>query len=187
MRLLGQKIEVLQAINSAHAHLATQSPQQPITAQEEPAVPDYTWKIANFTRKLAQANSNDDCGGIESEPFFSSHGYKMKVSAILNEGPYGKSGYMGIFIQLIKGDRDGSLPWPFTEPITFDLVDQQDDPSKRQNISETLVPEGQREFKRPRQRENEGYGYDQFVKHSTLRTRQYIRDHAVYIKVFIDP
>ena len=183
MRLLGQKIEVLQAVSSAHAHL---SPQQPITAQQEPAVPDYTWKIANFTRKLAEANSNNDYGEIESEPFFSSHGYKMRVTTNLNEGPNGKSGYMGVYIQLIKGDQDGSLPWPFTEPITFDLVDQQDDPSKRQNISETLIPEGQREFKRPRQRENEGWGYDQFVKHSTLRTRQYIRDHAVYIKVFID-
>ena len=184
MRLLGQKIEVLQAISSAHAHL---SPHQPITAQQEPAVPDYTWKIANFTRKLAQANSNNDYGEIESEPFFSSHGYKMKVRAYLNEGPDGNTGYMGIYIRLIKGDRDGSLPWPFTKPITFDLVDQQDDPSKRQNISDTLFSEGDKEFKRPRQRENDDLGYSCFVKHSTLRTRQYIRDHAVYIKVFIDP
>ena len=184
MRLLGQKIEVLQAINSAHAHL---SPQQSFTAQQEPAVPDYTWKIANFTRKLAQANSNNDSGDIESEPFFSSHGYKMKVIAYLNEGPSGNTGYMGIYIRLIKGDRDGSLPWPFTKPIAFDLVDQQDDPSERRNIRGTLVPEGEKEFKRPRERENKGYGYTRFVKHSTLRTRQYIRDHAVYIKVFIGP
>ena len=184
MRLLGQKIEVLQAINSAHAHL---SPQQPITAQQGLAVPDYTWKIANFTRKLAQANSNNDYGAIETEPFFSSHGYKMRVFAHLNEGPNGKSGYMGIYIQLIKGDRDGSLPWPFTKPVTFDLVDQQDDPNKKENIRRAFVPEGQRVFKRPEQRENEGYGCICFVKHSTLRTRQYIRDHAVYIKVSIDP
>ena len=177
---------MLQAINSAHAHLATQSPQQPITAQQESAVPDYTWKIANFTRKLAQANSNNDYGEIESEPFFSSHGYKMKVIAYLNEGPSGNTGYMGIYIQLIKGDRDGSLPWPFTKPIAFDLVDQQDDPNKKENISET-VPKGEKQLKRPRQRENEGWGYDRFVKLSTLRTRQCIRDHAVYIKVFIDP
>ena len=47
----------------------------------------YQKKISNFTRKLAQAKSNHDYGEIESEPFFSCHGYKMKLSVYLNEGP----------------------------------------------------------------------------------------------------
>ena len=184
MRLLAQKFEVLQAITSAHAPVAIQSPQQPIP-QQEPE-PDYTWKIANFTRKLAQAKSNNDCGDLESEPFFSSHGYKMKVSANLNEGPYGNTGYMGIYLHLMKSDRDGSLPWPFAKRYTFLLVDQQDDLRQRQDIRETYVPQGETNFSRPQQQENVGRGYIRFVKHSTLRTRQYIRDHAVFIKVFVD-
>ena len=60
MKLLGQKIEVLQTIGAAHAPLATQFPQRP---QQEPE-PDYTWKIANFTRKLAQVKSDNDDGII---------------------------------------------------------------------------------------------------------------------------
>jgi hypothetical protein len=63
---------VLQAIGAAHAPLATQFPQRPLHQQEPES--DYTWKIANFTRKLAQAISDNDYGMIESEPFFSSHG-----------------------------------------------------------------------------------------------------------------
>ncbi|CAB4020837.1 TNF receptor-associated factor 4-like [Paramuricea clavata] len=162
-----------------------QFPRGPLPHQEPEA--DYTWKIANFTRKLAQAKSNNDCGDIESEPFFSSHGYKMKLEVYLNEGPRGHSGYMGVYICLMKSDRDGALPWPFTKRYTFVLVDQQDDLSQRQNITYSDVPEGEKEFKRPRQRENVGCGENQFVKHSTLRTRQYIRDHAVYMKIIIDP
>jgi hypothetical protein len=185
VRLLGQKIEVLQAIGAAHAPLAMQFPQRPLPRQEPEA--DYTWKIANFTRKLAQAKSNNDSGDIQSEPFFSSHGYKMKLEVNLNEGPCGHSGYMGVYISLMKSDRDGALPWPFTKRYTFVLVDQQDDLSRRKNIEKTVVPEGEKEFKRPRQRENVGYGENRFVKHSTLRSLQYIRDHAVYIKVIIDP
>ena len=149
--------------------------------------PDYTWKIANFTRKLARAKSEDDYGDIESEPFFCSHGYKMKVSAHLNEGPSGKTGYMGIYIHLMKSDRDGTLPWPFSKRYTFVLVDQQDDLNQRQNIKYSGVPQGEKNFTRPRQRESMGWGTPDFVKHSTLHSRQYIRDYAVYIKVIIDP
>ena len=161
--------------------------QQPLPRHMQEPEPDYTWKIANFTRKLAQANSNNDVGYLESEPFFSSHGYKMKLSINLNEGPRGDAGYMGVYLILMKSDRDGTLPWPFTKRYTFVLVDQQDDLSQRQNIEDAIVPEGQKQFKRPRQRESVGWGEERFVKHSTLRTRQYIRDHAVYIKVLVDP
>ena len=183
MKLLAQKIEVLQAIGVAHAPLATQFPQRPLQEPE----PDYTWKIANFTRKLAQAKSDNDCGMIESEPFFTSHGYKMNLFVNLNEALSGYAGYMGVYLVLMKSDRDGTLPWPFTKRYTFVLVDQQDDLSQRQNIEKAFIPSGEEEFKRPRQRENEGMGGRQFVKHSTLRTRQYIRDHAVYIKFMVDP
>jgi hypothetical protein len=154
--------------------------------RQEPE-PTYTWKIANFTRKLAQAKSNNDVCDLESEPFFSSHGYKMKLSINLNEAPSGYAGYMGIYLVLMKSDRDGILPWPFTKRYTFVLVDQRDDFSQRQNIEHAVVPDENKNFKRPRQRENTGRGFSDFVTHSTLRTRQYIRDHAVYIKIVVDP
>ena len=185
MKHLGQKIDVLQAIGVAHATLATQFPQRPLHQQQ--SEPDYTLKIADFTRKLAQAKSDNDYGIIQSEPFFSSHGYKMKLQVDLNEAPSGYAGYMGVYLVLMKSDRDGTLPWPFAKRFTFVLVDQQDDLSQRQNIAAELVPNGEEHFKRPRQRENRGRGDPQFVKHSTLRTRQYIRDHAVYIKILVDP
>ena len=181
MRRLGQKIEVLQAIVGAHAPQAAQRP----LPQEEPEA-DYTLKIVSFTRRLAQAKSNNDFGRIENEPFFTSHGYKMKLWVYLNEGPRGYADYMGVFIILMKSDRDADLPWPFKKRLTFILVDQQDDLSQRQNIEKGFVPEGQEEFKRPTQRENKGYGFQNFVKHSTLRTRQYMRDDAVYMKILLD-
>lgn len=163
---------------TAHAPQAAQQP------EPEPA---YTLKIANFTRKLAQAISANDFGRTESEPFFSSHGYRMKLSIHLNEGPVGNTGYMGVYIVIMKSDQDGSLPWPFTKRYKLVLDDQQDEPSQRQNIEKEIVPKREGSFKRPRHCENVGYGEPRFALHSTLRKRQYIRDHAVYIKVFIDP
>ncbi len=163
-------------MGAAHA---PQVVQQPLPRQEPE--PTYTWKIANFTRKLAKAKSENDFGIIQSEPFFSRHGYKMKLQVELNEAPSGYSGYMGVYLLLMKSDRDADLPWPFTKRFTLVLVDQQDDLSQRQNIENEVIPEGEKNFKRPRQRENTGRGFAEFVKHSTLCTRQYIQDHAVYI------
>ena len=128
---------MLQAIGAAHAPPATQFPQRPLPQQEPEA--DYTWKIANVTRKLAEAKSNNDYGKFESEPFISSHGYKMKLQVELNEAPSGYAGYMGVFLVLMKSDRDGTLAWPFTKRYTFVLVDQQDDLSQRENIKVVFV------------------------------------------------
>ena len=63
-------------IGAAHGPMVTQFPQRLLHQQEPEA--DYIFKSGNFTRQLARAESNNDYGRIESEPFFSSHGYKMK-------------------------------------------------------------------------------------------------------------
>ena len=173
---------MLQALVGAHAPVL---PQQPLPRQEPE--PDYTWKISNFTRRLARANSNNNYGMIESEPFFTSHGYKMKLWVCLNEASSGYSGYMGVYQILLKSDQDGTLAWPFTKCCTYVIVDQQDHLTQRQNIRMTLAPNGEEEFEKPKQRENASMGNPQFVKHSTLRTRQYIRNHAVYVKFLVDP
>ena len=180
MRLLGQKIEVLQKSQVAHTFV-----QQPLPCKEPEG--DYTMKISNFTRKLAEAKSMNDFGRIESEPFFTRHGYKMKLWVDLNGAPCGYAGYIGIYMVLMKSDRDWALSWPFTKRYTFTLIDQQDDLSQRKNIEEDVIPQGEENFERPRQLQNNGFGERQFAKHSTLRTRQYIQDHNVLIKLFIDP
>ena len=185
MRLLGRKIHVLEAIGGAHAPLTTLFPQRSLPQQKPEA--DYTLKIANFTRKLAQAKSINNYGRIESEPFFSSHGYKMKLQVDLNEAPRGYAGYMGVYLILMKSDRDETLAWPFTKRYTFVLVDQEDVLSQRENVKVEVVPKGEEMFYRPKQHEIKGGGTIRFVKHSSLHTRQYIRDDTVFIKVFIDP
>ena len=127
-------------VATAHASSLFQVPlQEPEAA--------YTWKIANFTRKLARAKSDYDYGEMETEPFFSSQGYKMKVMVYLNEGPGGRSGYMGIYLNLMEGDRDGTLSWLFIKKTTFILVDQQDDIAQRQNIEYIMIPQGKSSLK----------------------------------------
>ena len=124
----------------AHAPLA---PQQP-SPQQDPA-PDYTCKIPNFTTKLAQAKSSNNYGMIESEPFFSSHGYKMKLLLYLNQAPYG---YTLWFNE--KWSRCNPA-LAFKKRYTFIIA-------QRQNIEKPFAPKGEERFKRPTQRENKGIG-----------------------------
>ncbi len=158
---------------------------QPYHYQEPEAT--YTLKISNFTRKLARAKSDNDSGRIDSEPFFSRHGYKMRMEVYLNEGPSGYTGYMGIYFCLMKSNRDGNLPWPFTMSYTSTLIDQQEGMNQRENIDYTVDPGGEDAFKRPLYEENDNWGVPDFVKHSTLRTRAYVSNHTVYIKLVIHP
>ena len=143
-------------------------------------------KIPNFTRKLNIAKSSNDYGRIDGESFYTSHGYRMKAVVYLNQGPNGYTGYMGVYLSLMKGDHDDSLEWPFNKRVTFIVVDQQNNGLQVNNHEVTLIPEGEKQLNRPTVESNQGYGFSQFMLHSTLRTRQYIKNHTVYIVVAIE-
>ena len=147
---------------------------------------DYILKIDGFNAKLAAAKRQQNFGSVQSGSFYSRYRYKMKLFVHLNEAPCGFAGYMGVYINLMKGDLDGCLDWPFTKRVSFVLVDQQDNCWERQNETCVLVPAGEEEFRRPQQFENGGVGYNRFVKHSLLHSREYVRDSTVFIKVFVD-
>ena len=142
-------------------------------------------KVPNVFRKLNQAKSNNVLGKITGDPFYTSHGYRMKLMLHLNEGPRGYTGYIGIYVILVPGDHDDSLKWPFDKRVTFIVVDQQDEERHVCNLEKTLNPRGENEFTRPLV-EKGGRGFH-FMLHSTLGQRQYVKGQSVCIAVAIDP
>ncbi|XP_028393157.1 TNF receptor-associated factor 2-like isoform X2 [Dendronephthya gigantea] len=182
MKLLGQKIETMQAMIRARVPEVVQQP----SSYQKPEA-DYIWQIPNFTAQLVDAIARNSLGALESGDFFSRHGYKMRLTMYLNEGARGCEGYMGVYVNLMKSDRDVFLSWPFKKRFTFILLDQQDDPSQRQNVSKVIIPKEEKNFQRPIQDIGEGQGRQKFVLHSTLETRDYIRDDTVCIMIVIDP
>ena len=110
----------------------------------------------------------------------------MKVLVYLNEIRDGTESYMGAYICLMRSDHDGILNWPFKKSYTFTLVDQQDHEAQRKNHSMTVVPQGEAYFKRPRQEQNAGFGFQRFISHTKIHTRKYIKDSVVYLQVDIE-
>jgi hypothetical protein len=143
--------------------------------------------IPNFTRKLNEANSSNDKGQINGDPFYSSHGYKMRIFVQLNEAFHGFTGYMGVYLQLMQGDNDDCLKWPFDKRVTFIVVDQQDNQSQVDNFEKRMDPAGEKSFDKPSVESKVGHGLPKFMLHSALRSRQYVRNHTVYIAVAIEP
>ena len=110
----------------------------------------------------------------------------MKVTVSLNEGSSGFTGYMGVFLCVMRGKHDDSLEWPFTKRVAFIVVDQQSEGLQVNNYQKIMTPEGEENFKRPVAESNKGRGFPNFMLHSTARTRQYIKNGAMYIAVGIE-
>ena len=145
----------------------------------------FTQKISDFENKLASAKSSFTESIIQSEPFFSSsYGYKMRLMIYLYEGISGFTGYMGVYIILMRSDHDGMLSWPFKERLAFSVIDQQDDKQCRMDNVIVLNPEGRVQFQRPQHDQNYGLGYNKkyalllLTLHFTLECKTAILNNA---------
>ena len=143
--------------------------------------------ITDFNRQFSQAKEGNMLGRIEGDPFYTSpHGYKLRMRVNLNETREQYKDHLGVYICVMKSEHDAILSWPFKKKCTFTLIDQQDNEEERENIVETLTPEGEDSFKRPKDNENSALGYSVFVSRETLLTSKYIKDDTVFITVSIE-
>ncbi len=149
----------------------------------------FVWKINDFREILRQAKSEEENIKIESDPFFTeSYGYKLKVTIFANGTDSGENTHLSVSIVVMKGEYDAILPWPFKKKVKFTLIDQQEDPVERENVSIQLIPgDNPENFARPVSEENVGRGFAQFISHNKLNSRRYLVDDTLFLKVEIFP
>lgn len=144
----------------------------------------FLWKIDEFERRFRESVEGKTIS-IYSPPFYTSrYGYKLCARAYLNgDGPMGKGKYMSLFIVVMRGEYDGLLSWPFQQKITMKLLDQE----RISHVTETFRPDpNSSSFQRPRSDMNIASGCPTFCSHHLLRSRGYIRDDSIFIKVIVD-
>jgi len=146
----------------------------------------FIWKIASFEDKLRQGKNNEK-SYIESDPFYA-FGYKLMLQLWPNGNGIGENTHLSIFIVVMKGEYDAILPWGFLMPVEFTLIDQQDNPNQRQNVVMGFTADPKNAaFKKPVEGETRSvWGFPQFVSHNYPRTRSFIADDTLFIKVQID-
>ena len=148
----------------------------------------FVWKISGFTEVLQQA-LKDGNKKIYSSPFSTGpHGYKLIASMRPNGDRTVKNRYLSVFLGVMKGDYDAILAWPFHRKVTFTLIDQQDDPTKRQNVVCSLltsIDDSCCARPKPSTRFTELPGIARFVSHKNLKTKRYIVDDTLFLQVEI--
>jgi len=152
----------------------------------------FIWKIEHFTEVLRQAKAEEKIA-IDSSPFYTdrteSYGYKLKISVEANGSGSAKNAYLSVFIVVMKGEYDAILPWPFKKKVQFTLIDQQEDPAQRENITRHFIAgKNSESFGRPKNKKNNmGWGFPEFVSHKKLHSRCYIVEDTMFLQVEISP
>ncbi len=151
----------------------------------------FIWKVNNFSEILRQAKTGEKTM-IESAPFYTdrteSYKYKFKVKINPNGYGSGENTHLSVYIYVMKGKYDAILPWPFNKKVEFTLIDQQEDPSERENVTWHFIPDIRPHcFARPTQEKNTGYGCPEFVSHEKLHSRRYLVDDTLFLQVEVGP
>ncbi|XP_052073871.1 TNF receptor-associated factor 4-like isoform X1 [Mytilus californianus] len=150
----------------------------------------FIWKITNYKQKFLESVYKST--EIVSEPFYTNrYGYKMAASVFLNGNGAGEGKYLSVYIKLLPGEFDNILDWPFSLPISFSVLDQNGNSEKRAHIKESFTPDPTwKHFQKPKtnadHKETLGFGYPKFISHEILKTRNYIRDDCIVVKVSVD-
>ena len=147
------------------------------------------WKIKDLATRLSEAKAKD---GLElvSAPFYTSqYGYRVQASLFLNGNGGGENSHMSVYIKVLPGEYDSILRWPFKHTVSFTLLDQADQRKDACNIVESFIPDPNwKNFQRPScQPDQLGFGFPKFVPHEMLKTRNYVRDDSLFIKIRVDP
>ncbi len=155
----------------------------------------FIWNITDFNEILRKAKTGL-INYIDSPPFKTksrteSYGYKLKARIHPNGCGLGKNSHLSVTIVVIKGEYDAILPWPIRKKITFTLIDQQEDPVERENVTKLFTtpnnPKCAKNFARPVKEENLGCGFFRFISHEVLHSRRYVVDGTLFLQVEIEP
>ena len=141
----------------------------------------FLWKIPNFQAVYDRAVAGEE-EVILSEPFYlSKNGYKLRIKMMPNGSSIFKGHFFSLYINVVPGEYDSVLKWPFAETVRVTLIDQ-DPLDTGGNISRVI------DFKtrnalcpRPLIENDEGCSFGALLEKDLLRTRSYIKNDTVFI------
>ena len=144
---------------------------------------EYIWKIPDIRRRRQDARTGRIVS-LYSAPFYTSrHGYKMCLRVYLNGDGTGRETHLSFFLTLMKGEYDALLQWPFSQPVTLMLLDQ----DKRKHVVQSFRPEpSSSSFQRPKEDMNVASGCPRFAPLNVLDNSAYVRDDTMFLKCVID-
>ena len=151
----------------------------------------FLWRIDSFSEILEEAK-NGGKEKIYSDPLYTkteteSFGYKLRFLIYPGGCGDGKNTHLSVFMVVMKGEYDAILRWPFNKEVKITLIDQQDDPDQRKNVTKEIIGKNIPSFARPETEQNSGRGFHRFISHVKLYSGRYIVDDTLFLQVEISP
>ena len=140
----------------------------------------YEFMLTNFSKRKQYDNT------FFSPPFSTyDNGYKMCLVVYANGFNDDKNGYVSVYVQLMAGDNDDQLQWPFVGDIVIELVNWKEDKRHHSKTISIVMASG---FHRVTGRVGNSFGLSQFISHSSLRYNRYsntmyLQDDSLYLRV----
>lgn len=143
------------------------------------------WKVTEWSKKRENALKGT-VTSIYSPAFYTSRtGYKMCARLYPNGDGMGKGTNLSIFFVVMKGHYDALLAWPFTQRVTFMLIDQ----NNRDHVVDSFRPDpNSSSFKRPTSEMNIASGCPLFMSLSKFDdpNTAYVKDDVMFVKISTD-
>jgi hypothetical protein len=140
----------------------------------------FIWKIPEISRRYRDAQERRILSLYSPlfRPF--PYGYEMRINAYLNGYGAGKGTHISLYIQLLEGENDDVLSWPFAHPVTLQLLNRDNSYMK---ASETIIPKvTQHSFRKPDKFEaNVPIGFSCFVEQTVLNEGKFVEGDSLYI------
>ena len=146
----------------------------------------FIMKIENYNKQLEEAKTTEK--SICSNPHIIC-GFKMRLMVYLNGNGTAKRTHMSVFFQLMKGEFDDCLEWPFNKLISLVLID----PDHKDKCHKLLLYDPQKKFDKkmtyygkPDTVVNPPWGFAEFVTHEKLHADGFIKNDTLYIRTVIE-
>ena len=152
-------------------------------------------EIEKFKEKMELEKTTEE--QIFSEPHIINY-YKMRLHVFLNGHVTGKGRYISIYFQLIKGDYDDCLSWPFTKSVILTVMHPENSRYNCEKILTYSEPDYDNDIYDndydndhgdhieqlfyPGVDELEFLGYHKFISIEKLHSKGYIKDDRLFIK-----
>ena len=143
----------------------------------------FIWKVPEVQRRRDDAKIGKTIS-LYSVPFYTSrHGYKLCLRLYMDGDGVGKSTHISFFLTIMRGDFDALLQWPFKQPVTLTLLDQ----DKTKNIVQSFCPEPtSSSFQRPQSEMNVASGCPLFAPLTVLNNSSYVKQDTMFLECETD-
>ena len=144
----------------------------------------FTFKLTNFQKR------KHDKDVFYSTPFYTSHtGYKMCACVYANGYGNGNNTHVSVYANLMKGDNDDSLTWPFTGEVVVEILNQLEDNNHHKKVYQFLADEDvSKRVLVNIERATNGWGMQKFLSHTELdyqpdKNCQYLLNDTLVFRV----